>query len=198
MQLNPEGVAETIYSPIVPTVTYAAITSSISAGITFSMISKTPSYLFCLINNIQTLTYFPLSTVPLPEELKAQMVSINLQNYFPNPIDLSNDVKKGLELTAPQFALDYGISDATFLANAGIILATYAISLSLVPVLWLLSKVKWPRIAKFFREFLAGYKWRNVVIHWIESYLDLSIACFLQLRVVIFKAGLFCLSRSGL
>ena len=188
----------TVYVASESALAYSATTSAVSAGVVFSMLAKKPTFLFSLINNVQALTYFPLTTVPLPEGLKSRMVSMNLQNLFSNPIDISREVKREFQLTPPQFALNYGYSDATFLTNAGIILTTYAISLGLVPILWLLSKVKWPLIATFFREVLGGYKWRNVFMHWIESYLDLSIACFIQLRVVIVKADFLFLSRARL
>lgn len=194
MQLSPIGVADianyTVYIANMSTVTYSVITSSVSATAAFSLFANNPTFIFAFINNVQALTYLPLTTVPLPEGLKARLVSMNLLNYFANLIDLSVEIESVFILTAPEFALNYGFGNAAFIANAGVILSSYAISLSLVPILWLLSKVKWPRIANIFRKSLAEYKWRNLIMQWVESYIDLCIACFIQLRVVIFKAGL--------
>lgn len=200
VQLLPTGVSELpeVYQANESQVAYSATTVIFAAGAALSVITMDPTIAFTIINNVQSITYFPLSTVQLPKELKSRMVSMNLQSYFSNPLTPSVDAEKELKLTAPYFALNYGFSDATFIKNARFILFTFALNIGLLPVFWLLSRISIPRVTKFFRERLGGYRWRNLIMHWVETYLDLTIACFLRLRVVIFKADVLCLSYSGI
>jgi len=178
------GTDSKVYTAKVSTATAAVTTSASVGGVAASVLSSNPMSLFTLINSVQMITYFPLATLSLPNSLKARMVSVNLQSYFSNPFTISTEVEGRLQLSTPDFARSYGYESAAFLSNAGVIVASFAFSLGLIPIFLAASKCKSQTIAKYFATMVQGFRWRNLIMHLIEAYLDLCIAAFLQLRVV--------------
>lgn len=184
--LPPIGpVPKALYQATVSSTTSALTTSATMGGLVTGLLSSNPTAVFSLINNVQMITYFPLSTVDLPESLKARMVSMNLQAYLPNPFSVSSNVGGMGQLNPPDFAREYGYESAAFLSNAGALVVSFAANLCFVPLFLALSKCKSRKIAVYFRVALQGYRWRNLVLHLIAGYLDLCIAAFLQLKAVI-------------
>lgn len=169
--------------------------SSLVSGLVISLISGDSGSLFVIINNVQLLTYLPLSTIPLPDTLREQLIGLNLLTLISSPISIQN-IATDIDKSLPEFAVDYGFSDSSFLSNAGPVLATVVVDLGVFVVLWLLSKVC--RNSEKVRKGLEGYHWRNVGMHWILSYLDLSIAAYLQvLRVITIQLS-FATAKAGL
>lgn len=160
----------------------AATTSAISAGVAAALFSGNPLFLFSLINNVQILTYFPLSTVPIPSNLKALLVSINIQSFAINPF--SYLIRENMGPKLPEFARNYGFSNALILQNAGVMVTTGAAFLCILPAFLLLKSVKWGGIGAFCGNFARKYRWNGVLRYWIEGYLDLSICAFLQVFAV--------------
>ena len=130
------------------------------------------------------LTYYPLSTVTLPTNLKAQLINMNVQSYFSNPFSVSVDKEIG-EVSPPKFAREYGYESVAFLPNIKVIVASFTVNVGVFLVAWLLSNSRHIGISTYFRKVLQGYKWRNLMMHGIQAYLDLCIAAFLQVRCVL-------------
>ena len=183
LRLHPlDATTDSVYSPVLSRAQSAASNSLLAGGLTTSLLAGNLATIYSLINIVQMITYFPLSTVQLPDNLRALMVSLNLQAYFPNPLAGSLGPVEG---NAPEFARQYGYESATFLANAGVILISFCANLAAFPISWMLSKCKSTRIANHAKRILRGYRWESLMMHWIEAYLDLSVAALLQLRAVL-------------
>lgn len=177
----PAAAVSPIYVPVVSSTTAALASSSTASGAASGLMSGNPTVLFMLVNNIQMLTYVPLSTIPLPEKLKAQMVSMNIQNFFTLPY--FNDVSViESDNTPPAFAQNYGFDSSSFLSNARTLILIMIFNLCSLVTVWMLSKCRQPRIRAYFIQALAGYRWRNLMMHWELSYLDISIAAYLRVQ----------------
>lgn len=184
--LHPLGL-ESRNTSLLTSVTRAAVAGSMAGGATVSLLSGSPTTFFSLLNNAQMLTYLPLSTIPLPASLKQQLIGMNIQSIFENPFPEASS-GADIDKAPPQFAQDYGFSDCSFLSNANIVLASALLNLGSLLIVWVLAKTA--RVGLHFQKLLEGYRWRNLVMHWILSYLDLSIAAYLQLLQLSFTSGL--------
>ena len=182
----PFGPQQSYTTQVLPvsTTTSAAIKSLAAGAVAVGLLSGSVSSIIALINNVQMLTYFPLSTITLPENLKAQLIYMNLQSLFLNPFSGSVEKEIG-EVSPPKFAREYGYESGTFLVNAGVIVASFAVNGGVLLLTWLLSVCRYTGISTYFRKVLQGFRWRNLLIHGIEAYLDLCIAAFLQVRCVL-------------
>ena len=180
LTLHPQGLESTPNKTVeVQEATATTLASSTVTGLVVGLVAGNPASLFTLVNSVQMLTYLPLSTIPLPDELKKQLIGLNLQLFISNPVAKYLSANTEGDSSTPEFAQDYGFTAPSFLSNTGNILVTTVLNLGVYLVLLTLSKAC--RRNPHIRKGLEGYHWRNVGMHWILSYLDLSIAAYLQL-----------------
>lgn len=151
-------------------------TSSLVAGVSVGLISGNPTTFFAIINNAQMLAYLPLSTIPLPKQLRSQLMAMNIQSFFESPLPALMNTSQLVD-PPPQFAQNYGLTSSNFFSNTGTLLASVMCNLGICALVWVLSKVSG---SSWFQKMLDGYRWKNLGMHWILSYLDLSIGAFLQ------------------
>lgn len=151
--------------------------ASVVGALAISALSGNPTLLLALINNVQMLTYLPLSTVPMPADLRNSLKNVNLLEAVPSPLPEIGNMQD-----SPDFASDYGYSSTAFLVNAGAILALFSLNLGSWLAIWLFSRLQ--SLKTPFGAVLKGYKWRNIGMHVIVGYLDLAVPAFLQVYKV--------------
>ena len=141
-----------------------AIGTGASAG---ALLTGNPAEMWSMLNNIQVLSYIVLSNNPLTPTLKG----------FFEGLDIFNTLK-GYLYNLLGYEGDYGIRSNLFIVNAGIDILIILVILLSWPLVWVLSKI--PCLEERCESLLREYKYNAFIRYWIQCYLDLSIACFIQ------------------
>lgn len=166
-----------------PTAQQAAVASQggVSASAISSLISGNPACLMSLVNQIQLISYMSMTKLPIPTEFASSLAALNVGNMLPNPLSRFNVLDEYEEAQTPSsYVSDYGIKTTLFIHNAMSFLgAAGAILLSFLPI-YLLSKVKIPFIADYFKRKLPALKWSVPLQLWLTSYLDIGVFSLLQ------------------
>lgn len=155
-----------------------------------SVVAGSTGMLWLLINNLQVLSYIPLSYIPLPPFTRGLLSSTNALVSLPSPFAFLSSSTAGL----PQHAQDFGFSSGLFLANSGPVLACFLGLLAWLGVVLLLRQVPSLPVQLYAQSKLKRFKWGYFVRLWIEIYLPLTIAAGLQVYVVFNSTPIYIIS----
>ena len=152
---------------------------SLVVGATVSLLASNPSGLWLMVNTIQLLTYIPISSNPLTPSLRGFFKGLNLAIKIPSIFDIL--IKENESPNPNKYSSDYGFESGLFLINAGFTVMILCILLVMWPFFWVLSRSRILCFQKVCKFLLEKYKFTLLLRLWIQSYLDISIACFIQL-----------------
>ena len=175
----------------------ATVTTNVIAGASGSMIlaGSNPALMWALIGLLQAFYYMIFINVQYPINVQAFFGLFSLGNlpFIPNPIEWFFPEIEGVDLQAPEKFLENDV-DGLFLQTAGNMLLTWF----LVLVGYLVSKF----ILKFTRNMpriliraafktVKIFEWSGVIRTFMTSYTQLTLAAFLQIRVLNFDRKLY-------
>lgn len=173
------------------------VTAKVIAGASGSMIlaGANPALMWALIGLLQAFYYMIFINVQYPVNVQAFFGLFSLGNlpFIPNPIEWFFPEIDSVDLQAPSKFLENDV-DGLFLQTAGNMLLTWF----LVLVGFLASKF----ILKFTRnmprllnraafKMVKMFEWSGVIRTFMTSYTQLSLAAFLQIRVLNFDRQLY-------
>lgn len=161
-------------------------TGFVASMIVTGMVLSNPTAAWGLLNTMQILEFVPLMTVRYPSELHNFFLSLILTDNLPNIFNFLMNSEGALPYNAAQRA---GVSSTMFLLNSGSTL----FGLGLLFMLWgavkALSYIPILSLKKFFATKLIYFKWNVFIRYWIETYLELSFNCVLQLVYLSFDSN---------
>ena len=102
--------------PSISPVATAVGQGSVVGGAANSVMSGSPSSFYTLINNLQLLAYLPLSTIPILQNIRSLLASLNMQSFVPNPFLYWVGTSEGP--TVPNFAYTTDMQVVYFLQTA--------------------------------------------------------------------------------
>ena len=159
-----------------------AAKSAVAISVAIGIISN-PASAWILINTIQFITYLPLGSNQLTPNLNQFCTSIGGNVLIPN---IFIKIFKDDSTSSPyNNALQYGLSTSVFWINIGPDIMNLLIFLAPFPIIYILSKLLQGKISSKFSLLLDNYKYSVFLRYWIQSYLDIGIFSFVQLRSVI-------------
>ena len=163
----------------------ATVVASIVSTAVFSGLISNPSNLWTLLNTLQIISYIPLSSIPLPPNLQTFFQGTSGLNIVTNPMFLvitsKNTGQPYLE------ASQYGFTTSLFVLNAGVYITNLLCFLVLIPMFYLLSKIRIAAVAMKAAKILDNYRYCFFLRYWIQGYLDLGVFAIVQLKSVIFR-----------
>ena len=161
-----------------------AIVAVVSASAVSSiLIGNPPSIVWLSLNTAQLLCYVPLQNIILPDRLNGFLKSIQPIRILPNIWKASNTYNCETSEIHESFK-NYDYACSYFITNTGEVTLALLCSLILLlflSILYLITKGKVNLHKK-----IKDYKWDAVLRFWIESFIDIMIACILTINNVKF------------
>jgi len=148
----------------------ATATSSIS------LFTSNPSDFWRVMNTLEMLSYIPSTNNQLTPTLAGFFEGLNMLDSIPVGVDYLIQLVTG---KSSYFTRYLAGDSKLFLLNAGVSILIIGILLLLWPLVWVVSKI--PYCKTPFSKLLAEYKFNVFTRYWMQCYLDLSIAGFVQL-----------------
>jgi hypothetical protein len=162
------------------TASKAAVSGAVLFGITV------PSGIWSFINTLQLMSLIPMMNIDIPIFLFG--VLSGLRGYSPIP----NVLEYIIDREGPKpynRAVLMGYESSQFLLNCGEMISTLFIIISLLPILILLRKMfsikkrnSW--IYSIVDRSILNYKWNVFTRFFVESYIEIGIAVFMQIWIV--------------
>lgn len=180
-ELNPYGEVESnTTTTLVQTQTTTTGQSSAAVAATASILAGSPTSFLAMINNIQLLTYIPLSKIPIPKRFAAALAGMNMKEVMSNPIPLP--LPWNYSGFQPADAIvEYGIETTLFLPNVIWIFATWTVVLAGYLGVFAGTRTGWKVLALYCRLLLKSLVWEVPLLLYFASYLDLGIFSSFQL-----------------
>ena len=118
------------------------------------------------------------TTLPLP--LAATLKSFLEFAIIPNLFEymISDEDTEGTE--PYKEAEEFGFESSVFIANSGEMITQIFVLLPIWPLAVCLRKVKNHNIAGYFHDVMHSYRWSFFIRAWIEIFLEVVVAAFLQ------------------
>jgi len=178
--------------------TVTTVANNVLAGASGSMIlaGANPAILWALINLLQEFYFLIFINVQYPINVQAFFGLFNLGNlpFIPNPIEwFFPEIEDVDDLQAPEKFLENDV-DGLFLQTAGNLLLTWFLVLVgyLASKLFLKFTRNMPKILNIAAlKIVEIFEWSGVLRTLITSYTQLSMAAFLQIRVLNFDRKLY-------
>ena len=165
-------------------------TSTIAKTTTFGAlclaIISNPATTWVLINNIQIVSYIPISGNPLSPILRQFLQSFGTLSIFPSISQRLFTANSNNTLPYSEAEND-GFSTNLFFSNAGTYIATLLSVLTLFPFFYALSRYNFRFISRKCRKWLQNYRFNFFLRFFIQSYLDLGFYVAIQLKTGICK-----------
>lgn len=155
--------------------------SCLAAGLSSALLSGNPRALWSIINQLELITFIPMSAIDIPEELVDVLNSL-IESLVPDPFEsVKIQHKKCRDL--PKFARKYRTNSSVFLSNAGMSLGVgvFFLLLYLCVALLCLLPIAWVRV--YCRKRLKVLRRAVSVRWWVQSYLNILVFSSLQLYV---------------
>ena len=141
-----------------------------------SLVSRKPSTLWTLMNTLEILSYIALSSNPLTPRIRGFFEGIDLLESFRAYLDYALKALTGSD-SRSYFSK---FSSSLFMVTAATNLAVLVVLLVAWPFIWLVSKT-FTSAEETLQNWLKEYKYNVFIRYWIQCYLDLVIACLIQL-----------------
>ena len=162
---------------------------SVGAVATTSLLGGNPASFWSLLNQLQLITYIPMTTMPVPSKLMTTLGALNVGTIVPNPFSYILPANESTQ-RPPDYAQRYEVDSSLFLLNTGLMMTTaIALLVSFIPI-YALSKVSTGFLIQYLSRLLPSFKWGIPLRWWIQSYLDISIYSLLQIQQVFTHNGL--------
>ena len=170
----------------------AASKTALATTTLSSVFSGSPSSFWSLLNQLQLITYIPLSTLPLPARFASTLAALNVNSFLTNPFSYVFHADNCTQV--PDFAENYGVDTSLLLLNAGIMLTAAASCLISYLQVYLLSKCGLDWLQTYFARLLGSFRWGIFLRYWLQVYLDVALYSLLQISSL---KGLNCLLHTG-
>ena len=152
---------------------------AVASSVGIAMVSN-PAGLWSLINTIQLITYMPINAVPYSTRLEDTATSMMNYNIIPNLFSYISN--KNATKIPNNEVRDFGIDSSVIVLNIGSIWMVFITSAFSTFLLFLLARY-FKRSEKIQNLYIKS-KYNILIRFWIESYLELSIYGFIQVRAV--------------
>ena len=160
-----------------------------------SIINGSPGSFWSLLNQLQMITYLPMTRMPVPDGLMATLGALNVGSFVPNPFEYALPSNESSQ-SPPDYAKRYEVNSSLFLLNTGLIMGSgVGLVLSLVPI-YVASRLTTGFLSQYLRRLLPSFRWGIPLRWWLQSYLDISIYSLLQIQQVLTHNDLSALSVS--
>jgi len=167
----------------------AVAQGSVGAVAATSIISGSPTSFWSLLNQLQMITYIPMTGMPVPNGLMVTLGALNVGTFVPNPFHYILPTNESSQ-RPPDYAQRYEVDSSLFLLNTGLMMTTAVVLvLGFIPI-YALSKCTTGPLSLYVRRFLPSFKWGIPLRWWIQSYLDISIYSLLEIQQTISHNGL--------
>ncbi|OMJ73000.1 hypothetical protein SteCoe_28427 [Stentor coeruleus] len=164
--------------------TEAATQVTVNSAI-FCAILSNPATAWMLINTIQLIQYFILSKNPLTPGIRGFLKALGGFNIIPNLSELI--FSKNATSSPYDQALESGIETSMFWINTWPFFVFLFVGILVVPVLFMIRRLNMLGLNKKASKILKNYRYSFFIRFWIQSYLDIGIAAFIQLHSSVNK-----------
>lgn len=153
-----------------------------SSAVAASAISN-PSILWSIMSCMDVMAYLPISEVEYSDNLISFFSSFGSLQVFPNPFEYIFTVSNS---TKPyDRAFKYGFSSSFIFYNAGILVSSFIVSISLIPVFLIGKKILKNKLGEWCKKMLGNYKYAYFIRFFVQAYLDLGLLALIQIKSVI-------------
>ena len=121
-----------------------------------------------------------MMSTELPLPLSAVLSSFLEFSLIPNLFEYALEEKLDDEPVPHKEAVDFGYETSTFLMNGGEMICSTIVMMTILPIAILLRKCRHHRVAGYFHDVVKGYRWSFFIRAWIEIYLEVLVAAYLQ------------------
>lgn len=166
--------------------------SVITVSAMSSVFSGSPSSFWSLFNQLQLITYIPLSNIPLSTNFASTLMALNMNSYLTNPFSYVFTSSNCTEI--PEYAAKYGLDSSLFLLNSGVMVSAAVVCVVSCIQTYLLSRCNLGWLQPYLHRLLVSYKWGVFVRYWVQVYMDISLYSLLQLHTI---SHTHCLSSPG-
>ena len=200
--LHPESVLDSASVPIATSILYGVLypfgdsqssnsstftqaatiigSATVTTALIGASLSGSSSSLWSMLNQLQIITYIPMTAIPIPSGLVKVLNALTIDSFVPNLFGYINDDRDGCA-APPHFSRNYGLDTSTFLTNAGVMLGAAASMVSFFLLAYLLSRLKLPLLENYTERLFSSFRWK-VPLRWLlQSYLDLLVFAGVQL-----------------
>lgn len=157
--------------------TTAIGSSSVVAGIV-----SNPSFLWSLMNSLDVLAYMPIGNLRYTANTAKFFTTMGSLNVMPNPAEYMFTVSN--ESTPYSLAKNYGLSTSYVLYNSGLLVFNFIFCVSLIPILFLCTKIFKNKIGTKCSKLLKSYKYKYFLRFWLQGYLNFGFLAIVQLKSV--------------
>ena len=164
---------------------------SLASSLVLSLISGNPGTMWSLMNGMALLSYSPCLKLNTSQGLTDFFGSLNVQSFVPNPFIYV--LPKPNKDDAPGYG---GFDSSLFLNNAGVMFTVGIALLLYWPFVAAMSRFPIRLVALYYSRLLESFRWNILVRYWTQIYLDVAIACFLQLHSITFSTPLYGLNSA--
>lgn len=155
-----------------------------------SFLNGSPNILWSFLNQLQLISYIPLTTIPVSDKMVAVLTGLNIDSMVPNPFSYLLSEKEHAQKPL-SYTERSGITTALFLLNTGLSMIFAGALVTSFVLLYLLSKVGTARFSHSIEDLLGLYHWK-IPLRWgLQSYLDIGIFSMLQLQQVAYSYSAF-------
>ena len=173
----------------------AASQTAIAASTLSSLINGSPSNFWSLLNQLQLITYIPLSTLPIPPRFASTLAALNVNSFLTNPFSYAFQTHSYGNCTSVNaFAENYGIETSLLLLNAGIMFTAAVTCVCSYLSVYLVSKYGFEWLRSYFAQLLVSFRWGIFLRYWLQVYMDVGLYSLLQLSTL---SGFHCFSHIG-
>jgi len=144
------------------------------------LINGNPADIWAMLNNIQLLSYLVMSNNPLTPTLRGFFEGLDVFQHISDLFSYLLELVTGKD--SEEYKNKYSMTSEMFLVNAGSDFVILLLILLSWPIVWLLSKI--PRLQERLKPVLREYKYNVFLRYWVQCYLELSMACFIQVSSV--------------
>ncbi|OMJ76430.1 hypothetical protein SteCoe_24215 [Stentor coeruleus] len=151
-----------------------------ASSVVASSVISNPSILWSIMSCMDAMAYLPISEIEYSDNLIGFFSSFGSLQVFPNPFEYIFTVSNS---TKPyDRALKYGFTSSFMFYNAGILLANFIVSISLIPVFLIGKKVLKNNLGEWCKKMLESYKYAYFIRFFVQSYLDLGLLALIQIK----------------
>ena len=152
------------------------------------MTGADPTIMWALINLLQMFYYLLFVNTELPKNLKSylQIFKVGTLSFLPNPAKIIFPDLEEESLSAPERFEDSDV-DGMFLVNAGSMILIWILAMVLLVLVIIILRYfkSMPAfIDRLLKKLKKALVWSGVFKVWIMTYLELTMASFLQIRVM--------------